>query len=33
MCDDGNCAEVPNTHIQVFRSLSLQKGKTRKFVQ
>ena len=25
--DDGNCAEVPVTHIQVFKSLSLQKEK------
>ena len=23
--DDGNCAEVQVTHIQVFKSLSLQK--------
>ena len=25
--DDGNCAKVPVTHIQVFKSLSLQKEK------
>ena len=32
MYDPGNCAEVPNTHLQVFKNLSLQNEKQEKLV-
>ena len=32
MYDPGNCAEVPNTHVQVFKNLSLQKESKEKIV-